>query len=216
MSQALAGPKGQGGGRLRTAILAGAAVLAFGAAAQAATITYTFEGVGQGDLNGAAFNGDFTVTLVGDTTTVTTGVGQLINDATSASFSSGALSATLTGLGNSVRVNTDPTIFPALIFGQTQPAPTFFVAEGTVNPVFGAYDLASNLALTSGSVTAIPQTFLTSSGDLDFTNISALSFEAVVAGVPEPGSWALMLIGVGGLGGALRLNRRQAKAAATA
>jgi hypothetical protein len=34
------------------------------------------------------------------------------------------------------------------------------------------------------------------------------------AAVPEPASWGMMLIGFGGMGGALRLRRRQAKAAA--
>jgi hypothetical protein len=51
----------------------------------------------------------------------------------------------------------------------------------------------------------------------DFTAVSTGSFEAGLSrggnqGVPEPGAWALMMVGVGGLGMALRRKARQATA----
>ncbi|MBS0362944.1 MAG: PEPxxWA-CTERM sorting domain-containing protein [Proteobacteria bacterium] len=41
----------------------------------------------------------------------------------------------------------------------------------------------------------------------DFGAVSNIS-EAVVAAVPEPATWALMLLGFGGLGATLRRRRR--------
>jgi hypothetical protein len=43
-----------------------------------------------------------------------------------------------------------------------------------------------------------------------------MSLSGTAAGVPEPASWALMLLGFGGLGAMLRANRRRAGLAATA
>jgi len=49
--------------------------------------------------------------------------------------------------------------------------------------------------------------------DGDFFNDST-GLSAVVASVPEPASWALMLVGVGALGGAMRMRRGQGAATA--
>ena len=64
-------------------------------------------------------------------------------------------------------------------------------------PTTGAYTLEFKSEATSGN----------SSYGNEITNVS-------VAAVPEPASWALMLLGVGGVGGALRLRRRATKVAA--
>jgi hypothetical protein len=45
--------------------------------------------------------------------------------------------------------------------------------------------------------------------DIFFDNTGALVVGVNVAGVPEPASWVLMLVGFGGLGAALRSRRRQ-------
>jgi hypothetical protein len=51
--------------------------------------------------------------------------------------------------------------------------------------------------------------FVASSGDVLLANISAST-----TAVPEPATWTLMLIGIGGLGAALRSSRKSALVAA--
>jgi hypothetical protein len=45
-------------------------------------------------------------------------------------------------------------------------------------------------------------------------SISSLSFQVLGSAAPEPAAWALMMVGVGGMGAALRTRRRKAIAAA--
>lgn len=45
-------------------------------------------------------------------------------------------------------------------------------------------------------------------------NVSNVAYGAVGGGIPEPGAWALMLVGIGALGAALRARRRTATATA--
>ncbi|MGZ3280308.1 MAG: PEPxxWA-CTERM sorting domain-containing protein [Phenylobacterium sp.] len=47
-------------------------------------------------------------------------------------------------------------------------------------------------------------------------NSNAFEFDKLAGGVPEPASWALMILGFGGAGAALRGQRRRQAAAATA
>lgn len=185
------------------------AAVMLGAIARAAPIDYIFTGTGSGTLNGVSFSGGFSVNEIGDTTTVDTSDPTFFrNNASSAVFASGALTAALTGNFNQVILNKDPA-FPRIGFGQGQPAPVFFVAEATSNFAFAPYDLASAFPLTSGTPSFATQTYLTSGGDLTFTSISALSFEATTPGaVPEPSTWALLVLGFGALGTGMRGSRR--------
>lgn len=170
--------------------------------ARATPITYTFNGTGAGTLNGAAFDGSFTVTEVGDTTGVTNvGGGEFTNAASSATFSAGALSATLTGGSNGIVENTASPGFMGFLQITINFPTVFNVAdESLTNSVFETYDLTSPLS-TTGGVSFSPQTYFTNVGDLDFTGISALSFTATVPGaVPEPTSLALFGAGLAALG----------------
>ena len=45
---------------------------------------------------------------------------------------------------------------------------------------------------------------------LTYGGLSATSFTITAAGVPEPATWTMLLLGFGGLGGALRSSRRRA------
>jgi hypothetical protein len=78
---------------------------------------------------------------------------------------------------------------------------------GLTNSLFETYDLSHALPLTSGTPELINAPFSTSDGPLEVLSISALSFQATT--VPEPSTWAMLLLGFAGLGYAgYRASRR--------
>jgi PEP-CTERM motif len=75
-----------------------------------------------------------------------------------------------------------------------------FAVEALTSSVFETYSLADALGVTTGGLSIGPATYSTSGGDLTFASvdsISKLSFQAIV---PEPSTWAMMLLGFAGLG----------------
>jgi PEP-CTERM motif len=192
----------RGGRRFHAlALAAGISVAAVGA--RAAPITYIFTGTGTGALDGTSFT-SFTVDLIGDTSNITSGGGENFNTSSLATVTAGGVSDTLTGGGNDVVLNS--TTFPAVGFGQTQPAPIFAVVEAVANPVFTTYNLATSFPLTGGTVSSEVASYITASGTFDVQTITSLNFQAI-SGVPEPATWALLLMGFGGVGAALRSRR---------
>jgi len=172
---------------LRIGSLSGcAALLLFAGAAKAETIDYIFTGTGTGTLNGVSFSGTFTITDVADTTGITTGGGEYRNTPTSSTFSSSAGSASLTD-----PIVIENTISPGFMgFGATE-AP--FPDESLTASVFETYALNTALSSTSGGLSVAAATFPTSVGNLDFTAITALSFQATIpSAVPEPSAVALL------------------------
>jgi hypothetical protein len=175
-------------------LLVGCVTALFAGSAGATPIAYIFTGTGTGTLNGTSFSGSFTVTEVGNTSGVTGPFGgEFFNIASSATFASGALSATLTGTTNEVLDNTNA---PGFIGFAQLPA---IAVEATIDAAFESYHLDTALPLTIGTPsTPINSTpYSTSAGDLVFATITALNFQAVV---PEPASLALLgtaLIGFG-------------------
>jgi hypothetical protein len=194
------------------AALAASAVPFLGGGANAATITYTFTGTATGFIGLDGFTDEsFTVTLVGDTNNVTSSGGELFNQVTSANFTVGSTSGALTGAFNEAIVNTDPST-PRVAFGQFTGAD--FVAEALQASSFGSYNLKTAFPLTNGTPEFITQVFETSVGSLEFDSASFASFQAT-GGVPEPSTWAMMLLGFAGLGfvGYSRTPRAKPKAA---
>ena len=110
--------------------------------ASAAAITYTFAGTATGFLGTDPFTDEsFTVTLVGDSDNVTF-AGEFFNKATSAAFTIGLSTGTLTGSFNEVILNTDPAA-PRVAFGQFTGFD--FVAEALQEPSFASYNLKTGL-----------------------------------------------------------------------
>lgn len=191
-------------------LVTGCTALLLGSVAQAETIEYIFTGTCAAStcsLNGTYFT-SFTVTEVGDTSSVSGPSGGEYTNATSATFTSGALTATLTGT-NEVLENTASPGYMGFV--QTSPA---LAIEALTNTAFETYDLATALALTSGglSVSATDDTYSTSAGNLVFADITALSFEAVVT--PLPAALPLFAGGLGAMGLLGRRRKRRSSAIA--
>jgi hypothetical protein len=174
------------------AALAACAVPLHAGGASAAAIDYIFTGTGSGTFDGTAFDGDFTITMVADTSTVTSGGGEFRNDVGTMTIVIGALSDTISA--PLVLTNTADPGFAG--FGQELPP---FPSEDLTNAIFESYNLMTALPMTSGGLSVAPATFQTGGGTVDFEAITALSFQAT-GGVPEPSTWAMMLAGFAGLG----------------
>jgi len=166
---------------LATTLALAASVLAFATAANAAK-TLVFDS----PAPGGSFSGDFGDTgIVGgaftDTFTFTMPTG----------LTSASISSTFTNdISNNIdftSVTLDGQPFNIISTGQTE----FRVING--------------VPVTNG-----PQTLIvagTSGGNGAFAG--TLSFSQAIVSVPEPTSWALMILGFGGVGASLRINRRR-------
>jgi hypothetical protein len=196
--------------KLSRLVLASAvAAFIMSGSAMAAPITYIFSGTGSGSLDGASFS-SFTLTLAGDTSNITSGGGEYNNIVGTATVSTNGGTDTLAGLVNEVVVNT--SVDPAFIgFEQIQSTPPYAVAEALVTNALASYDLSTAVPVTTGSLSFSPSTYDTTNGTLVLNSLASLSFQATsgVSAAPEPSTWALMIAGLGIVGGMLRFGRRR-------
>ena len=73
-------------------------------------------------------------------------------------------------------------------------------------PEYGSYGLTTRVSGLLGPITTDALRFTATGGD-NYYALGQLEAVGVPAGVPEPASWALMILGVAGTGAALRLRR---------
>jgi hypothetical protein len=175
--------------------------------ASAALFTYTETGFLSGSLNGVAFTDNLiTITGAGDTSQISGGPDVFLL-ALPVSFTlSGGGSGMFTDSMQVVSNQTDEragfgdvTLNRALLF--------------TVSTAFATYDLSTAIGPENGSAAFNHNAaFGTSAGDLVTDSFRGVAtFTAIASTVPEPSTWAMMLIGFAGLSIAgCRLNRQLA------
>ena len=165
--------------------------------AAASQVIYTLTG---NTSTGAAF----TVTGTGDTTSLFSFLGN-VNTPTVALTSN-----TITVGANSGTISSGPLYF---FDNHTVGVAGFNLGLSSDLLDFGAagfstYDVISNFGPTPASL-FLGANINTSFGNVDFANATNLSFSAVVGGaVPEPGTWAMMLLGFGAIGLSVRRHQR--------
>ncbi len=190
--------------RIKSLLAAGVAALSLGSAANAATITYTFNGTFTGTLNGQAFSTGATFTGIGDTDTLyTQGLTRYVNLDTVFAVAGG----TTYNLQTTTQFYLNGGNYAGLFFGCCGNGGGGFSGTG---PGLVGYDAVSSLANTPLTLTfAGPVTFNTDQGVVQISGFENGSFGASVAGVvPEPGTWALLILGFGAVGGAMRRRPR--------
>ena len=175
--------------------------------ASAATVYYTFTGVGSGVYTDGsdvtAFTDvKFVIHSTLDTSTLFTDSGGDIG----LKF----ISASISALGQTadIALNSDY----AIVLGSAHPgvlilgAPPFTSPAAFGSPSLVGYDAVSDLGPIAITYFGNLDPTFTNGADADFTSITDGTFTAST--VPEPATWAMMLVGLGGLGAAARLSRR--------
>lgn len=200
---------------MKAYLIAGAlALLPLSAPASATVVNYQISGTGTGTLNGSSFtNAAYSILLTGDTASIASCGTFCQAEALSSAV------VTINGFG-------PVTLSPTTRLGIARDGNAFFF--GTLGPdlldfhVTDAQESAFNFLAGYGPVTSIDvfalDQFLnigTSGGSLTLSQSSNISFSSFIGGgVPEPSSWAMMLLGFGAIGVSLRRRRKTEMAAA--
>jgi hypothetical protein len=173
---------------------------------QAETITYTETATISGALNGVFFFNDLlTLTGTADPANITISSGVFFNQL--------SLSFSVAGVGGGTFTDTTSVVANP---GSTRAGFSDITADSLIffttdNPAFSSFDLSTSIGPITGSPvfnvtlqgTTVGPLLIESSGDATFT--------AVASGVPEPSTWAMLLLGFAGIG--FMAYRRKAKPA---
>lgn len=206
---------------MKLAPICGLALALAASAAQAAPVIYTLSGAWKGTFNNVAFTDTaFTFNAVGDTSQIDT------QQAGAEFLQLQSASVTLDGFGTFSLLNptrmTHSLFSGQFSFDQYTPALRNVVlftgspalSLGTsIAPYTAAFaEIIGDATPTSGGMLQ----FELSVGEPDITFSSQVYPDRDVPGpgVPEPATWAMMLMGFGGLGAAMRSRRKRAAVAA--
>jgi hypothetical protein len=194
-----------------------AAALACGSA-RANVITYELTADATYTLGGVAHSGFIDIIGVGDTASVTRTPTTMPVGIYEENASPFTLSINLAGVGVFSVANGHVFDYEHVaLAGFGTPGANFIYFR---TPMLDTYDMVSALDPVPGLFSTAPGALATSAGQLVITSFSNGFFGARVAAAapaaaaPEPATWAMMLLGFGGLGAALRAARRQFPAAA--
>lgn len=203
---------------LPLAALTTVTLLGMTASVKAAPITFLFTGIGTGTLGDTPFtNAAFTITALADTLNIEFAT----FGATTPAVLSSSTTISITGLSTAT-FTTPQRIFnnqPLAIVGVNKPSPPSSDRYDIFNATLGTYTLATAFGPVSGSVVAIGLTGVpTNLGTLDLTPDSLNgTFQAisgdVAAVAPEPGSIALVSVGLAAMAGTIVVRRRRARQA---
>ena len=172
--------------------------------AVASTAVYTITGTGSGSLNGISFTDSaFTFTLTGDTANLSSGT---IDPLNSALVTIAGLGSTTIGIQTELGTTPDGSV-------------TFLSRSGSDLDLFDFFNSSTvDLGVSFGPITGTNifalnqfQNVASSAGSLTFNTSSSVQFSGVVgaaAPLPEPGTWALMLLGFGAVGVSIRRARK--------
>ena len=159
-----------------------------------ALITYTEHAIASGSLNGVSFT-DATVFLLmnNNTTNITTnGPGVFQNVGTATVSVGGGPAVTFTDPIQVFSNQSDPAV------GFEDPSMDDILDDFSAS--FATYDLTTSIGPIVGSGVVTGSSFATSGGAFVLTRAGEATFTAATTAIPEPSSWAMMLIGFAGLG----------------
>jgi hypothetical protein len=195
---------------------------AFVTCAAAEPITFTFTGTGSGSLDGAAFSASaFTITGHSDTTArmeTSEGSGVFWTDHLTADID-------IAGLGDFAFVTPTRTFLntgSSIVGFSRAGASGNDLYDGPSDPAFATWDMLSAIGPISGTARILqwrgaPNDIpvLTSGGELIMNDgVSDATFQATIAAVPEPETYAMFLAGIGFLGFIARRRRQRSGALA--
>jgi hypothetical protein len=206
-------------GLLTGSASAGVTFYSFGSGAPSATLVTNFSGDTVGNQPTTAATGFSWVS----------GGTAAILDTTSGLGAEPAIANGVYGTGNYLSVEggttetldvSAPDITKIYVYiGSLDPGNSIFFAgpNVTYNGVeMGAVSGADNGAQTTGNTNGVFEfSFSSPITSVTFTTPqNSFEIASISAGTPEPAAWALMLVGIGGVGAAIRLRRRQIAATA--
>jgi hypothetical protein len=161
----------------------------------AETITYTETATISGALNGVFFSNDLlTLTGTADPANITISSGIFFNQL--------SLSFSVAGVGGGTFTDTTSVVAnPGLTrAGFSDITADLAILFTTDNPVFSTFDLSTSIGPIAGSALFNVTSFGTTAGAFLIESSGDATFTAVASGVPEPSTWAMMILGFAGIG----------------